>query len=330
MYTLFLIIISVVATGICAILLVIAFGGPAKLPQVQSGSNPFESVDFSDLPAIYRFKARDGTQLAYRSYFPSSGESRGNVIIIHGSSSRSDSVHPLAKGFSQANYTTYALDIRGHGESIPKGKIAYLGQLEDDIEDFLLHIKSVGIKTLVGFSAGGGFALRFAASSRQKLFDNYLLLAPFLSQDSPTYRPGGGGWASVGVPRIIGLSILNRFGITVFNNLPVTSFALSQEAQKFLTPKYSFALAANFRPNLDYRSNIRDANQPMEVLVGQDDDQFFAEQFSTEFNELGKQVSVIIIPKTDHINLILKPAAIQTAIACVRRLSMKAKSDLLE
>jgi hypothetical protein len=37
----------------------IAFGGPGRLPPL-SQSNPFEAVDFSGLPALDRFTARDG------------------------------------------------------------------------------------------------------------------------------------------------------------------------------------------------------------------------------------------------------------------------------
>jgi hypothetical protein len=43
---------------------------------------------------------------------------------------------------------------------------------------------------LVGFSSGGGFALRLAASPRQCLFHCYPLPLPFLVQDAPTAREG--------------------------------------------------------------------------------------------------------------------------------------------
>jgi len=45
---------------------------------------------------------------------------------------RSTSMHSLAKDLSTAGYEAYALDIRGHGESGEKGRVAYVGQLEDD------------------------------------------------------------------------------------------------------------------------------------------------------------------------------------------------------
>jgi non-heme chloroperoxidase len=226
-------------------------------------------------------------------------------------------MHVMAKGFAAAGYTAYALDVRGHGESGAKGHIAYLGQLEDDMEDFVQSTKPASPSTLVGFSSGGGFVLRFAGSSRQKLFSNYLLLSPFLSQDAATSRPGSGGWVSVGVPRLIAISFLDGFGLHAFNDLPVTKFALTEEARNFLTPQYSFALAQNFRPERDYQANIRAVQQPFRVLAGENDEAFYADKFASVFKTAGKDVPVTLLPGISHISLTLDSAAIQAAIAAV-------------
>jgi hypothetical protein len=153
------------------------------------------------------------------------------------------------------------------------------------------------------------------------MFDNYLLLSPFLGQNASTYRPDSGGWVSVGVPRILGLVVLNRVGISSFNHLPITRYALSPEAQKILTPSYSFALASNFRPHIDYRADISAACQPMEVLVGENDDQFRPERFSSEFSSAGRAVPITIIPATGHIELTLKPEAVQAVVKSIDRLN---------
>ena len=167
----------------------------------------------------------------------------------------------MAKGFAVAGYAAYALDIRGHGKSGTKGHIAYIGQLEDDLEDFVHSTKLAQPSTLVGFSSGGGFVLRFAGSPRQELFSNYLLLSPWISQDAATLRPGNGGWATVGVPRIIATAVLNGFGVHAFDDLPVVRFAVDERDKGLLTPQYSFALAQNFRPERDYQANIRAIRQ---------------------------------------------------------------------
>ena len=319
-----IVIVAMAMVAACAVAAAIAFGGPAQPPPLQSVHDPFKSVDFSGLPPVQRFSARDGAALAYRVYGQDNAGGKGSVILVHGSSARSDSIHPLAEGFAQAGYVAYALDMRGHGESGVKGQITYIGQLEDDLEDFLKAARPSGKKSLIGFSAGGGFALRFAAGTRPRLFDNYLLLAPFLSQDASTYRPASGGWVAVGMPRILGLVALNRIGISSFNDLPVIAFALRPEAQKLLTPRYSFALAMSFRPHNDYRADIAAAKsmgRPMEVLVGQNDDQFYAECFASEFGAMGRAVPVSIVPATSHIDLTLSPVAIRAAVEAVGRLN---------
>ncbi|MEO6030864.1 MAG: alpha/beta hydrolase, partial [Burkholderiaceae bacterium] len=232
------------------------------------------------------------------------------------------SMHVLAKAFAAAGYAAYALDIRGHGASGPKGKIGYVGQLEDDLDAFTRAVSLPKPSTLAGFSSGGGFVLRFAGSARQDQFQSYLLLSPFLSQNAPNYRPDSGGWVSVGVPRIIALSVLNLAGIRVFNDMSVTSFALNEEAKSFLTPEYSFALAANFRPQSDYEANIRAVHQPCAVVAGTADEAFHTDRLEGIFRKQGKNWPVTLVPGVGHIPLTLEPGAVNAAVEAVK--SMRA------
>jgi alpha-beta hydrolase superfamily lysophospholipase len=299
----------------------IVFGGPRTLPSMASVTDPFASVDFSDLPPLAMFTARDGTKLAYRRYSSAAASpGQGSVVLIHGSSATSSSMHPMAKAFSAAGYPAYALDIRGHGASGIKGQIGYVGQLEDDLTDFMHAVSPPRPVTLAGFSSGGGFALRFAGGTQQNLFQNYLLLAPFLSPEAPTVRPDSGGWASVDLPRIIAIAILNGFGIRTFNSLPVLRFATSENAKAILTPKYSYALTMNFGPQRDYLANIRSMHQPFRVLVGANDEVYYPDRFAEVLRRAGKDVPVATIPGVDHIQLILSPAAFEKSIETLKSL----------
>ena len=117
------------------------------------------------MPALSRFSARDGTDLAYRHY-PARGEATGKVaILVHGSSGSSAAAHALADALAARGIDTYAPDIRGHGGSGTRGDVAYLGQLEDDMADLVALIRKTSSApiTLLGHSAGGGFALRWRA-----------------------------------------------------------------------------------------------------------------------------------------------------------------------
>lgn len=300
---------------------VIAFGGPRNPPPMPSVNDPFKAVSFKDLPSLNSFVARDGTHLAYRFYPAATGIVRGSVVLVHGSSGMSSGMHMLAKTFSVAGYASYALDIRGHGNSGERGKIGYIGELEDDLEDFLINVKPPYPMTLAGFSSGGGFALRFAGSSRQKLFSNYLLLTPFISQDAPTNRANSGGWVSVGVPRWFVIGFLDAIGVKIFNDLPVIRFALDEQRKTQLTSRYSFTLAQNFRPERDYRANIRAAKQPMSIVAGANDEIFKTDELEHLFKAEGQYISVSLIPGVGHIALTLDPVAIQAAVSAVNRLN---------
>lgn len=300
----------------------LAAGGPARPKPMLSISDPFKDVDFSALAAPAHYAARDGAQLTYRRYAPAGGlPSRGSVVLVHGSSANSQSMHPLAQSLAQAGFTVYALDMRGHGASGPRGDIAYIGQLDDDLEDFVSAVQPAGPKTLVGFSSGGGFALRVAGGARQAMFDNYLFMAPYTSRRAPTSRPDAGGWVSVGVPRVIALTLLNRIGITAFNHLPVLAFAINDAPRAELTGSYSYALATNFQPDEDYQRNIRGIHKPAAVLAGQDDEVFVAAKFAQVFADAGRpDIPVTLVPDTGHIKLTLSPAARAAAVQAVERL----------
>jgi alpha-beta hydrolase superfamily lysophospholipase len=210
------------------------FGGPSTPKPMASINHPFKDIDFSDLPPLLKYRAQNGAALAYRQYAPTAGTLKGSVVLVHGSSASSNSMHVIARALAVAGYEAFALDIRGHGASGPKGTIAYTGQLEDDVESFVKSASLARPSTLAGFSSGGGFVLRYAGSRRQEDFQNYLLLSPFLSPQAPNFRPGSGGWVIVGIPRVIALTFQNRIGVRAFNDLPVVGFALREGLIKSL------------------------------------------------------------------------------------------------
>ena len=123
---------SLCAVGAVALLLTALIATPMpRLPELASISAARGTVDFSALPTIERFQARDGTWLGFRHY-PSSGPATGRVaIVIHGSSGSSGgTIHALSGTIAARGVETFAIDIRGHGASGTRGDIGYVGQLE--------------------------------------------------------------------------------------------------------------------------------------------------------------------------------------------------------
>lgn len=317
----------------------IVFGGPADTKPMSSVSSPFKNVDYSAMPAYTTFEARDSAKLSYRAYkgiLKAQGKEilgsvvLGSVVLVHGSSGNSQSMHVIAQGFAEAGYDAYALDIRGHGASGEHGQITYIGQLEHDIEDFMQHAKAKTPSTLLGFSSGGGFVLRFAGSTQNAIFDNYVLISPFLSHEAPTYRPNSGGWVRVGIPRIVAITILNRFGITAFNHMIVSKFGVQAHMKTKLTSEYSFAMLSNFKPQDDYLRNIRAIKQPTAVLVGGGDELFFAEQFAPVFKTENPSISVTLTPNIGHVAMTLDSQAIIQAIDAVQKLNQKLSQNVNE
>lgn len=302
-----------VGLAILALALMIAFGTSAPPQPMRSVIDVAVTIDLSDLPPISHFPARDGAQLAYRAY-PASPDRI--VILIHGSSASSEAMHAAAKALSKAGITAYALDVRGHGDSGKKGDIRYIGQLEDDLADFVTHVRVTYSSTpiqLIGHSSGGGFVLRVAGSSINHLFSRYILIAPYLRFDAPTNQgTDGGGWVKPFFPRIIAIGILNGIDIDWFSGLPVIVFALPEGP--YGTRTYSYRLFANFAPDFDYLGDFRRSNAMIQVLVGKDDEIFIADKYEPTLAPVKQYVRVKVIPGVGHMAMVTDPMALQALV----------------
>jgi alpha-beta hydrolase superfamily lysophospholipase len=283
-------------------------------PELTSISATAGAVDRSDMPGLARFHARDGTELGYRHYPARSPATGQMVIAVHGSSGSSIAVHALAKGLAERGIDVYAPDIRGHGASGTRGDIGYLGQLEDDLSDFVAEIRKVNQTaplTLIGHSSGGGFALRVAGSPIQNLFARTVLLAPYLGYDAPSSRQNAGGWASPDIPRFLGLSMLRRLGIVCCESLPTIAFAVAPNTASILASTYSYRLMRNFASSSNYRDDLAAAGKEVVLLSGAADELMIPDKYQ---EAVGQRVSVKLIDGVNHMGIVSHAAAI-SAIA---------------
>jgi len=293
---------------------VLAFDAPVKPPPLASIADPFATVDFRDLPAVQTYRARDGTQLGYRTY---DGGGAQVAVLIHGSSDDGSGMHPLAKALREAGASVYVPILRGHRGSGRSGDVDYIGQLEDDLADFVTLLRPIhpaASFSLIGFSSGGGFALRVIAGPDQKMFDRFILISPALPQGAPTLRPGTGGWVSLAIPRIIALAMLNRVGIAWFNGLPIIAFATSPSAPN-LTDIYSFRLALDFGAPRDYLTALHRSTKPIALLVGSADELMYPDRYAPLLQPVRPDLSITVVPGIGHIGMTVAPAG----IAAVRK-----------
>lgn len=293
---------------------VIALSAPTSPPPMVSMAAPSRPVQ--DIPAPRQFEARDGASLQYYAY-PARPDKV--AVLVHGTAGPGTSMHPLADSLRAAGVTTYVLHVRGHGGSGRRGDIDYIGQIDDDLADFVAQlgpVKSGEIRTLVGFSGGAGFTIRFAGGPYGLLFDRYVFLSPILPT-SPAWRPSAGGWVNISVPRVVTIAWLNRLGIHWFDGFPVISYAVSPDRSRETTASYSFRLMMNFSAGAQYESYLINIRRPAAVLVGDADEQVFADQFVPLMQRLGVNIPVTIVPKMKHRDMIAAPEALQAVVRAI-------------
>lgn len=319
---------ALIVTALAGMLL---FGTAGAPPVAPGFGNQFRSVDYSDLPRLEYYRARDGVSLAFRIY-PATATNvplQRIAVLIHGASDSSAGMHVVAKALAATGVSCYVPDLRGHGANLPHGDIRYSGQLDDDLIDFIRLIRpqhSPAQWTLIGFSSGGGFALRIDGGGEANMFDQYLLLAPGLRYDAPTSRmaanngTGGNDGASRFVApntgRLIAITVLHGLGIRWFDGLPVLAFAVPQDSKRFTTA-YSMRLLENFSPHQDYLADIRNIHKPTAVLVGTKDEFLLAEKFAPVFHGQRTDVEVTVLPGLNHLDLVTSPEAMRAITAAL-------------
>jgi pimeloyl-ACP methyl ester carboxylesterase len=277
---------------------------------------------------LQTFAAREGTRLAYRAYLPAAAAAPARVaILIHGSGGSSANMNILGRALAAQGVPAFAPDERGHGESGRRGDVDHIGQLEDDLADLvaLVH-KTYPTARLVlgGHSSGGGFALRVAGEPEGRLFERFVLLAPYLGYAAPTSRPASGGWVAPYAGRIAGLAILNRLGVHALDGLPTLAFA-AEPGQPART--WSYRLMMNFGPSqgtslsdrAGYRHDAVAAAGQVSVLVGARDESMFADRYVEAFAGLAPPVPVRVIPDIGHMDLISDPRAVPEVVQAIAR-----------
>ena len=110
-----------------------------------------------------------------------------------------------------------------------------------------LALDKPGIRrTLAGFSAGGGFALRVASGRRHALFDDYLAISPFIVVDPDLLRSTT-GYANIAARRIAALIVLAALAtLAVLASGAFSAAGTSTASPRWNTAKHVAASKATF------------------------------------------------------------------------------------
>ncbi len=266
----------------------------------------------------HKFLMRDGKHLFAQKFRANSDLI---IIMLHGVLSSSEDMYGISGNLSKTlNAEVYAIDLRGHGKSdgIP-GDVDYINQYEDDLADVIKSVRKEkpGAKIiLAGHSMGGGIELRYAVNKNYPEVDGYLLLAPLLGQNTPTFpEPGNENDSSqnniepfmkIDIQRIIGLKMFNSIGVHKYDYLPVLFFNLPD---KMPLREYTYRGDQSMAPD-DYKGGLHAVHQPLLVLVGSKDEAFNAQAFipAVKNNSSGE---VFIIKGATHDGILQNKEAIK-------------------
>ena len=102
----------------------------------------------------------DGTKIAYRAW-PVAG-ARITFAVVHGLGEHAGRYERFAQGMAKHGYGTFAVDLRGHGNSPgQRGHVDSWSQWTDDVSAFVAHVAAVtgGEVVPLGHSFGGATML---------------------------------------------------------------------------------------------------------------------------------------------------------------------------
>nr|WP_144924865.1 alpha/beta hydrolase [Paenibacillus bovis] len=262
----------------------------------------FELIRHAHLPELLTYETRDNSKLYYRHY---AADSNIILILLHGISEDSKYLFQLAKHISSHHIAqVYTPDLRGYGANEPKGDVDYIGQLDDDIADFIRFIKATNDHSTIilgGHSFGGASVLRFSERDTANQVDAYLFLAPYIHPSAPTNN-----YPIVSMSKFIMLNAFDKVGLSKFHHWPVSTVNKPSELQHGGEAlQISFRLVMSRIPQ-NYQKNILAIQKPTLVLISDRDELFAAEKFADLYKD-NPNILCKILPQHNHDGILFSP-----------------------
>lgn len=150
-------------------------------------------------------KSADGTKLAYRTW-PRSG-SDITFAVVHGLGEHAGRYARFAEGMAKHGMSTWAVDLRGHGQSEgQRGHVDSWSQWTDDVAAFFAHVEATAAGEVIplGHSLGGAALLSTVLAGKLPSSRRFVLSSPALKLrlQAPRWKVAIAPLASRLVPRL--------------------------------------------------------------------------------------------------------------------------------
>ena len=212
----------------------------------------------------------DGTKLAYRAW-PVSG-AKQTFAVVHGLGEHSGRYERFARGMARFHMATYAVDLRGHGNSDgQRGHVDSWSQWVEDTAAFVRHVESEAVGEVVplGHSFGGVVMLSAIRSGKLAKTKRFVLSSPALKLKAsvPAWKSNLGMVMSNIAPR---LAMNNAVDAQTVSRIPdvVEAYRTDPLVHRKISSRLYSEWQRAAAENLEHVDEIR---IPFLILAGTDD-----------------------------------------------------------
>ncbi len=215
-------------------------------------------------------RSADGTRLAYRAW-PLPGATI-TFAVVHGLGEHSGRYERFARGMAGHGIATYAVDLRGHGES--EGRRGHVDSWSQWIEDagaFINNVESEagGEVVPLGHSFGGAVMLSTVRSGKLMRARRFVLSSPALKLKTkvPGWKSSLGKVMATLAPR---LAVANEVDAATVSRIP--DVVEAYRSDPLVHNKISFRLYDEWRRAArESLERARDIRIPFLILAGSAD-----------------------------------------------------------
>jgi acylglycerol lipase len=209
----------------------------------------------------------DGTRLAYRAWPVS--DARLSFAVVHGLGEHSGRYERFARGMASRQMATYAVDLRGHGESAGRrGHVDSWSQWVGDAAAFVKRVEdeTTGEVVPLGHSFGGVVMLSTARAGRLGKARRFIVSNPALrlTKEVPAWLSSASKALAAVAPR---LTLNNNVDAASISRIPevVKAYRTDPLVHNKITTRLYAEWRRAAKDNLDHAGDIK---LPFLILAG--------------------------------------------------------------